>query len=210
MRAAAETGTRAALVAAALELFQQRGFEGTRVQDVADRAGCTKGALYHYFPSKLDLLAAINREWDDSVEHRVRTIAERGAGAVDALAAVVGELVGEVTHRRPNFTVACSEIRSAPAPADGSGWRGAVAEIVERGQVGGELRPGPVPAVVVHGIVGMCLLAAFHWSDEGTDLEPADVATTFVELVIRGLATSATPQHTDRSAGQDEAGALGS
>jgi AcrR family transcriptional regulator len=47
------------LLAVARELFAERGFEGTSVQNVVDTAGVTKGALYHYFASKDDLLYEI-------------------------------------------------------------------------------------------------------------------------------------------------------
>ena len=40
------------LIAAALELFVQRGFAATRVDDVAKRAGGSEGKLYLYFDSK--------------------------------------------------------------------------------------------------------------------------------------------------------------
>ncbi|HEU5345204.1 MAG TPA: helix-turn-helix domain-containing protein [Ktedonobacterales bacterium] len=47
------------LIDAALELFSQRGIEATRVSDIAQAAGVAQGLLYHYFPSKDALLAAI-------------------------------------------------------------------------------------------------------------------------------------------------------
>ncbi|MGH9273752.1 MAG: helix-turn-helix domain-containing protein, partial [Acidimicrobiales bacterium] len=39
--------TRAALLLAARELFTERGFAGTGREDIAERAGVTRGALYH-------------------------------------------------------------------------------------------------------------------------------------------------------------------
>ncbi|HEX8731717.1 MAG TPA: TetR/AcrR family transcriptional regulator [Ktedonobacterales bacterium] len=47
------------LVDAALDLFSQQGIEGTRVSDIARAAGVAQGLLYHYFPGKDALLAAI-------------------------------------------------------------------------------------------------------------------------------------------------------
>lgn len=52
----------AELVAAALDLFVERGFKATRMDDVAARAGVTKGTLYLYFKNKEELLAAVIRE----------------------------------------------------------------------------------------------------------------------------------------------------
>ncbi len=50
------------LAAAALELFVERGFAATRLDDVAKRAGVSKGTLYLYFDSKEDLFKAVIRE----------------------------------------------------------------------------------------------------------------------------------------------------
>ena len=47
------------IIAAAVTLFAERGFDGTAVQQIVDRAEVTKGALYHYFDSKDDLLYEI-------------------------------------------------------------------------------------------------------------------------------------------------------
>src|ERR1700733_9486614 len=44
------------LLHVATRLFARHGFEGTSVQDIVDAAGVTKGAMYHYYGSKDDLL----------------------------------------------------------------------------------------------------------------------------------------------------------
>ncbi len=50
------------LTAAALELFVEKGFAATRLDDVAKRAGVSKGTLYLYFESKDELFKAVVRE----------------------------------------------------------------------------------------------------------------------------------------------------
>lgn len=50
------------ITAAALELFVERGFAATRLEDVAARAGVSKGTVYLYFTSKEDLFKAVVRE----------------------------------------------------------------------------------------------------------------------------------------------------
>jgi AcrR family transcriptional regulator len=52
----------AELLAAALELFVERGYAGTRLDDVATRAGVSKGTLYLYFENKEELFKAVVRE----------------------------------------------------------------------------------------------------------------------------------------------------
>jgi AcrR family transcriptional regulator len=60
MTAAAVPNTRSRILDAALDLFSEHGFEGTTLQQIADRLGFTKAALYYHFRSKDDLLQALN------------------------------------------------------------------------------------------------------------------------------------------------------
>jgi len=52
----------AEIIAAALESFAERGFAATRLEDIAARAGVTRGTLYLYFPSKEELFKAVVRQ----------------------------------------------------------------------------------------------------------------------------------------------------
>jgi AcrR family transcriptional regulator len=54
-RATHAADTRRALVTSARRLFGQRGYTATSLDDICDRAGVTKGALYHHFRNKEDL-----------------------------------------------------------------------------------------------------------------------------------------------------------
>ncbi|MEU8248123.1 TetR/AcrR family transcriptional regulator [Nonomuraea sp. NPDC048916] len=54
-----EEPVRQRLLGAATRLFAERGFESTSVQEIVLAAGVTKGAMYHYFSSKDDLLQEI-------------------------------------------------------------------------------------------------------------------------------------------------------
>lgn len=61
---------------AALDLFIEKGFAATRVEDIAKRAGLSKGAVYLYFPSKEKILEGI-------VRRAVVPIAEHALGFVE-------------------------------------------------------------------------------------------------------------------------------
>jgi len=52
------------VVDAAVAVFNEKGYAGAAIQDVADRVGVLKGSLYHYIDSKEDLLASIFEESD--------------------------------------------------------------------------------------------------------------------------------------------------
>ncbi len=66
--------TRAALLAAARELFGERGYAATSLEDIVAQAGVTKGALYHHFQGKADLFQAVFEEVKREVSDKVVTV----------------------------------------------------------------------------------------------------------------------------------------
>jgi len=63
------------IIDAALHLFAERGFGGTRMDDVARRAGVAKGTLFVYFPTKQDLFRAVARTITEGNLERLRSAA---------------------------------------------------------------------------------------------------------------------------------------
>jgi AcrR family transcriptional regulator len=63
--------TRAALLAAGRELFAQKGFVGAGREEIVERAGVTRGAMYHHFPSKEALFQAVYETVEQEVLGRV-------------------------------------------------------------------------------------------------------------------------------------------
>src|SRR6266705_3811670 len=63
IRARRKAETRSLLIEAGLRLFAQRGFDGATLDDIADAAGFTKGAVYRQFPSKSAFLLALFEQY---------------------------------------------------------------------------------------------------------------------------------------------------
>jgi len=63
--------TRAALSAAARELFTRRGYAATSTTEIVERAGVTRGALYHHFAAKDELFRAVFEQLEDEVTKHV-------------------------------------------------------------------------------------------------------------------------------------------
>ena len=57
--------TRARLVTAAKEVFEESGFLDARISDIAERAGLSHGSFYHYFESKEEVFREVAAEVDD-------------------------------------------------------------------------------------------------------------------------------------------------
>lgn len=72
---------REAVLGAAQELFVEHGPGGTSIDAIAKRAGVAKGTVYLYFPSKEDILQAIETRFNAGIVDRVHAAAEAAGGA---------------------------------------------------------------------------------------------------------------------------------
>jgi AcrR family transcriptional regulator len=77
--------TRRAIVLAARELFAEAGYEATTIEDIARRAGVSKGALYHHYADKVEVLAAVYEELETELVESLLAVA---AAETDPLAAL--------------------------------------------------------------------------------------------------------------------------
>jgi AcrR family transcriptional regulator len=70
---------------AAAEAFIERGYAATSIDDVADRLGCTKGRVYHYFRTKGELFLGVHRRALDMALDAVRPLVDADTSAADKL-----------------------------------------------------------------------------------------------------------------------------
>ena len=66
-------GTRERIVRAAMELFGEKGYQSTSVNDVLARAGVNTGSVYHFFPGKQDVLLAVLTAYRDGIDAMLLT-----------------------------------------------------------------------------------------------------------------------------------------
>jgi AcrR family transcriptional regulator len=71
--------TRDVLIAAATEVFAQRGYEGASLEEIAETAGFTRGAIYKNFAGKEDLFFAVTDRFNELVIEGFRAIAPSSA-----------------------------------------------------------------------------------------------------------------------------------
>jgi AcrR family transcriptional regulator len=60
--------TRNRIVMTAMELFWEKGFQSTSIADILSRSQVHSGSLYHFFPGKQDVLAAVLEAYRDGIE----------------------------------------------------------------------------------------------------------------------------------------------
>jgi len=130
--------TRNAILDAAAEVFDQRGFSGASLSDILTKAGVTKGALYFHFSSKEELARAIIEEqwaWDLPPLDEGQSIQT----LIDLTHAFGHNLATNVRVRASNRLVTEANF-SAPAPEVYERWLAIVHDILITAQARGDLR----------------------------------------------------------------------
>ncbi|WP_431913016.1 TetR/AcrR family transcriptional regulator [Micromonospora carbonacea] len=184
--------TRKSLIASALELFEKRGFDRTSVQEIADRAKLTKGAFYHHFESKDDLLRHIQEEY---LEAQLAAIAKIEAGSDDPkvrVAELIRFSLTSVAEYRAHVTIFYQERRNLTADLFAEVTRkrslveSAFAGMIADGIARGAFRSDVDPRIATFGLVGMCAWA-YQWLNVGGPLSVEEVARQFSAMVLEGL-----------------------
>ena len=89
------------LLEAALAVFSQRGFRNTRLDDVAEAAGVTKGAIYHYFDTKEELLLSVIEHYQSLAFGRAEeALANRGLSAAERIEQVIKQVFQPTEERK--------------------------------------------------------------------------------------------------------------
>jgi TetR/AcrR family transcriptional regulator len=95
-------GTRQAILAASLDEFADKGFDGARVEEIAMRAGVNKNALYHHFGNKDDLFTAVLENIYEQIRTRQQDLQIRNLPPILAMRKLV-IFTGRVWIQFPQF-----------------------------------------------------------------------------------------------------------
>ncbi len=88
-RSTVESATRDRLLTAALDVFAAKGYHGAIVDDIVAASGTSKGAFYHYFPSKQGIFLTLIDELTAMVEQSVETAIASEKGALTKVEAAL-------------------------------------------------------------------------------------------------------------------------
>lgn len=184
------------VTAAALDLFATQGYATTSVQQIVEAAGVTKGAMYHYFQSKDDLLFAVYDRMLALQKAHLDQIVAAGGPVEDVVRAVCVDVVETSIDFLPEGTVffrsmhMLTEPRLKEVTQRRREYHDEFAALLRRGQDEGVFRTDvPRPLLVAHFFSDVHYLS--HWySPEGPETK-SEVAEQLTELFLRGIRTAA-------------------
>ena len=181
------------IVAAATELFGRQGYEATTTRQIVEAAQVTKGALYHWFSSKEELLTSIYRELLAEQTTRLQSILAADDPADTRLHRAVTDLFAHMDDH--------SEAADRLGPLDAPGRRRArrrrpraerrryqhlFQDLVEEGQKAGVFR-GDVAASVITNTFLSSVVQIHRWFHAEGPLTRRELGSQMVALFLDGV-----------------------
>ena len=104
--------TRSALVEAAADVFARRGYDGASLEEIAEAAGFTRGAIYSNFGSKEDLMLAVVERYNEALVGAFSDTLERATDiSQEEMTVSAAALWRDLIRRDPNLTALNLEFR---------------------------------------------------------------------------------------------------
>jgi AcrR family transcriptional regulator len=188
---------------AALTVFAERGYRNTRLEDVGEAAGVTKGAIYHYFANKEDLLLrAIEQRSEEAFGRIEEIVRDKTAPVSTRLRLVVRRWFGAVTKERLAVVTLLLQGIAHEAPQAFRRWLAGgptaamrlIATLVREGQERGEFRPDAdadvAARLLVSGLLQQTVWQQYAESVPDAWIEQERLVDSALELFLHSLRPS--------------------
>jgi TetR/AcrR family transcriptional regulator, cholesterol catabolism regulator len=162
------------LLRAGTMLFAERGFDATSVQAIVDAVGVTKGAFYHHFAAKEDLLYEIHADIMSTEARDAERILARRLDPSACLSLLIVSLIESIARFQPGVTVFLRDMHRLPPDKSRlvQEMRGEYARlflrVISRGQVEGLFRSDMNADMVTYALLGSCNWFYTWYSPSGT------------------------------------------
>jgi AcrR family transcriptional regulator len=187
-----EQPVRERLVSVATRLFAEHGFESTSVQEIVEAAGVTKGAMYHYYGSKDDLLYEVYHRLLTMQTARLVAIADGDGTAQERLRRAAADVVETSLDNLDDMNVFFRSMHMLPPDqrakvrSERRGYHDKFRALVDEGMEAGTFRSDiPADVHVQYFLSGVNQMGT--WFKPGGSLTAARVSESFTDLLLAGL-----------------------
>ncbi|KAA2254113.1 TetR/AcrR family transcriptional regulator [Solihabitans fulvus] len=180
------------IVRAAVKLFAAKGFDGTTVQEIVTAAEVTKGALYHYYTAKEDLLYEIYRSLISIQMADLDRIIAEHADPADTVRAILVNLVETTAARVDETAVFVREMQKLDAEcmtafrAERRRYHETFRSVVEQAQATGRFSPTVSAETVVLIALGVVNQLPTWYRPDGPK-SPDRLGNEIADFVLAGL-----------------------
>lgn len=175
-----------------VELFNEKGFSETSIQDIVDALGVTKGTFYYYFSSKQQLLADIHQAFiEDILTQEKEIFADSNKDCKTKIYEIVRMLMRSIEKQGPAARIFFREIRHlkehhvAGVIEKRDQFRLYLQRVVETGIENNELRKDLRADIVTFAILGMCNWS-YYWFEPDGPVTDEEVAVMYTDIILNG------------------------
>jgi len=182
---------RSDIIQAAAQIFRQKGYHGTSMQDIADAVHLQKASLYHHISGKQEILVDILDRALDLLIKDIEAVAKSEIKPEEKVRQAMQAYVGRLTEDIDLATVLLQEHRSLEDESRAahiarrdrleSIWR----EILEEGTKSGDFRKTD-EVITTFAILGV-LNWMITWYQPGGRLTAKEIANQFGDIFLKGL-----------------------
>jgi AcrR family transcriptional regulator len=180
------------ILEAALDLFAEKGYDATGVQEIVATAGVTKGALYHHFAAKEDILFEIYGSVFAQQLAELDAILAQPQDPAWILRAVIENLVVSTAASAKAAAVFSREVsrldqvRYKELQSEWRRYQDSVRALIRRAQADGVFATAASPEIISWAIFGVTTSLHTWYRPDGPK-SAADIAQELADLVLAGL-----------------------
>lgn len=180
----------------AAQVFSEKGYDATTLQEIATRTGILKGSIYYYINTKGDLLAHLLREAHETGLKNIRPIAEGAGDPVERLEAMIRAHIEYVCTDRARTAVFAHERKRLTEEqrkeffGDEHAYRHLFQRMIKEGQDQGLIQPN-----LDSKLAAMCMLGSlnslYQWYRPNGEFSKRKIADHFVAATLTGIKMNA-------------------
>lgn len=186
---------KAELIKESINLFVEKGYSATSIQDIVDKLGVTKGSFYYHFKSKEALLMHIHVSYIDDLLRRQKMILKNEEDARSKLVKVVELLIHDIESQGAIGRVYYREIRhlssenAAEIRRKRAEFRDNIEAIIIEGMQNKEFRPGLESKMITFAILGITNWS-YQWFNPSGELSVQKLADMYTDFILNGIDAS--------------------
>lgn len=196
----AELETRERILQTAINLFEERGYHGVSVDEIIAVSGTSKGALYHNFKSKEEILFTIHDRYIQYALEKGYECYNSGNTSMERLAAIIKDLLIGIDKYKASVTIFFQEYRYLTGQyfdiveQKRDKYVQLMLKILDEGLESGEIRselPSKILAMAIFGMVDW----TYIWYRKNGEYSIEEIADIFVDIILNSVLTDELRQN---------------
>lgn len=186
--------TRDKILKSAVQLFEEKGYHMASIQEISERAGVSKGAVFHYFPTKAELLFALNESIfvESQLKNLNKVLSNEELTPIDKLRELIIFHVEMYAKNRSDVVIFYQEFRHLSGEKlevikeKRDMYEEVFRKVIRQGVENGDFRDDLDVNIATKAIFGMCSWT-YQWLNPDGPLTPAQIAQIFCNILVDGL-----------------------